>query len=192
MREQLKLAGIPAPESHANRGRQFEAILEATHEYYLRAGIGYVEKISNKWVYCSEGEWRGLAPALKARDGNNRPMKRAATMCDYLGHARGSGVAFDAKEFKDASFPLVNVKPHQATALFNFYRTGGLGGFLLWSRRVDKVYWVNAETMMIQRQAGTVKSLNIKWLDEHATLITEKASGATVDWARVLLPPRAA
>lgn len=192
MGEQLKFPGVPAPELHANRGRQFEAMLEATHDYYLRAGIGLIEKISNKWVYCTEGEWRGLADALKARTATGRPLRRAKTMCDYLGHAKGHAVAFDAKEFKEASFPLRDVQPHQATGLFNFYRTGGLAGFLLWSRRVDTVYWLTAEFMMQLRLGGNIKSLNIAWLEQHAKRITERASGATIDWAKVLLPPRAA
>lgn len=187
MGDQLEFPGIPTLEPHANRGREFELMLERTHEFYVRAHIGYVEKISNKWVYCSEGEWHRLPAAMKARTGDGKPLKRAQTPCDYLGHAKGYGVAFDAKEFNGASFPLVNVKPHQATRLNNYFRTGGLSGFLLWAKRTNKIYWINGEFMMILRSSGTLRSLNLAWLDQHATLITDKARGATVDWARVLL-----
>lgn len=192
MTTQLKLAGIPAPEPHANRGRQFEAMLEATHDLYLRTHVGFVEKISNALAFCTEGAWRKLPDELKARTGDGRPLRRVRTCCDYIGQVFSFGVAFDAKEFAGTSFPLVNVKSHQALALYNFWRTGGLAGFLILAKRVDKVYWISAESMMRLNSTGTLKSLNIKWLDENATLITERASHATIDWARVLLKPRAA
>jgi penicillin-binding protein-related factor A (putative recombinase) len=191
MQEKLRFGDFQAPDSHANRGRQFEAMLERTHDFYTCELIGDITKISNRWEFCSEGEWRRLPPALKARTGDGKPLKRAQTVCDYLGHAYGYGVAFDAKEFNGPSIPLENFKVHQVRGLYNYERTRGLAGFLVWSKRADKVYWVCAQFMMILRSAGTLKSLNIKWLDEHAVLITEKTTGALVDWARVLLYDKA-
>jgi recombination protein U len=164
-------------------------MLERTHSYYERAGVGLVEKIENAFGYCSEQEWQRLPAPLKARTGDGKPLKRQKTICDYMGHAYSLGVAFDAKEFDGPSIPLENFKDHQARRLFTFQRTKGLAGFLVWSKRVDEVYWVAADVVLKLKAGFERKSISIDWLRQKALLISKGTTGAIIDWARVLILP---
>lgn len=194
MLKQVALPGIPSPESHANRGMLFESMLVRTHDYYERQGIGRIEKIPNAWVYCSEGEWKRLPDSLKARTADGRPLKRRKTSCDYLGTALGWGIAIDAKEFSRTSIPLANFEPHQVRRLAAFARVKSLAGFLVYSKLVEAVFWLEAGFFNPIYHMGQVKSLNLDWLRKNAVLICEKPGNDIVDWARALIgtdPPAA-
>lgn len=201
--QQLKLQGVPAPEPHSNRGRLFEGMLERTHDYYLRQNIGRVEKLPNAWVYCSEGEYNRLPDSMKARTADGRPLKRQKTSCDYIGTVLGRGVAIDAKEFAGPSIPLRNFESHQVRRLDLFSRVKSVAGFLIYSKRADAVFFLEAgffspiyHTGHVKSQnvhMGQVASLNVEWLRSNTTLVCERAGNDIVDWARVLIignPPR--
>lgn len=186
---QLELIKGVSQTPHANRGRQLEGMLIRTHQFYERSGIASVEKIPNAFVFCNEIEWQRIkSPALKARTADGKPLKREKTDCDFKGHARGFGVAFDAKEFSGASIPLTNFKPHQVLRLFTFARTGGCAGFMIWAKRIDSIFWIEARAFNPVYLLGQLRSLNLAWLKEHATLICQSTTGALIDWASVLFP----
>lgn len=190
MNDQPELIEGARKVSHANRGRELERMLERTHEFYERRGTGSVEKIPIAFGYCTEGEWRGIKdPALKARTGDDKPLKREKTSCDYKGHERGYGVAFDAKEFAGSNIPHTNFKPHQVRRLYVFERTGGKGGFVVWAKRIDSVFWVSAEkVMMATAIVNGPKSFNLDWLTTNAVLICNRTSNAIIDWAAKIIP----
>lgn len=186
---QLELIKGVAQTPHANRGRLLEGMLERTHQYYERSGIGSVEKIPNAFVFCSEIEWQRIkSPALKARTADGKPLRREKTDCDFKGHARGFGIAFDAKEFAGPSLPIANFKPHQVLRLFTFARTGGTAGFMRWAKRIDSIFWIEAAAFNLIYLGGKLKSLNLAWLKEHAILICSCTTGALIDWVSVLFP----
>lgn len=190
MNSQLKFDGIPSPEPHANRGRAFESMLERTHDFYGRQRIGKVEKIPNAWAYCNEAEYFRLPDDMKAVTGTGRLMKRIKTSCDYLGTVSGRGVAFDAKEFAGSSIPFSQFTAHQVRRLYEYARVKTLAGFMILAKRIDSVFWIDAEALSTAFHIGIgrPKSFNIDWLKTYAVLICERASQVTIDWARVLIP----
>lgn len=187
MSRQLELVKGVAQTPHANRGRALEQMLARTHDYYERQGIASIEKFPNAFVFCAEIEWQKIqTPALKARTGDGKPLKREKTDCDFKGHARGFGVAFDAKEFAGPSIPLANFKPHQVQRLYMFARTGGRAGFIIWAKRIDSVFWIEAQAFSAIYHTGHLKSLNLDWLRENALTICQWTTAALIDWAAVL------
>ena len=195
MAGQIHLFKDFSQEPHANRGRALESMLEVAHVSYEKQQIGSVEKLPNAFVFCSEGEWRGIKePALKARTADGKPLKRAKTDCDYKGHVRGYGVAFDAKEFAGASIPFTNFKRHQILRLYEFMRTGGIAGFMVWAKRTDEVFWIPADLLIKVWTHFDRKSLPIEWLQTNARLICTLRPGAIIDWAAKIIPelPKAA
>lgn len=166
-------------------------MLEKTHEFYRFKRVADVDFIVNAFVFCSEGEYRRLAPTMKARMGDGRTLKRSRTSGDYRGTLGMFGIAFDAKECGDDRFSLKKVPRHQVESLYSFARAGGLAGFLIWMKQVG-VYWVDAETMSGLYYAALfnrgVKTLNLKWFAEHAVFVGRVEPGGLVEYAESLKP----
>jgi penicillin-binding protein-related factor A (putative recombinase) len=177
---------LRARQSHGNRGKEFERMLEKTHHYYGVRGVADVVYIENAFIYCSEGEFARLPRELKARMGDGRTLKRVRTSGDYRGTLRGRGIAFDAKQFSDDRLALGIIPRHQVEALSSFARAGGLGGFMVYARRVSTVYWVNALLMrdMCDRALSSkgVKTLNLKWFAENAVSVGVVVPGGLVEY----------
>lgn len=185
-------AELRARESHGNRGKEFEGMVERTHHWYKVRGVADVEYIENAFVFCSEGEFRRLAPTMKARMGDGRTLKRVKTSGDCRGTLRQYGLAFDAKQFSSDRLALMKIPRHQIDSLYSFAKAGGKAGFMCYAKAVGKVYWVDAVTMSdLYYKAlfnNGVKTLNLTWFAERATLIADVQPGDLVDYAPVLLP----
>lgn len=188
---EVETSDCRARESHGNRGKLFERMLEKTHEFYRFKRVADVEYIENAFVFCSEAEYRRLAPTLKARMGDGRTLKRVRTSGDYRGTLSKFGIAFDAKECGDDRFNLKKLPRHQVDSLYSFARAGGLAGFLIWMKRVG-VYWVDAATMSGLYDAALfnrgVKTLNLKWFAENAVFVRRVEPGGLVEYAEALTP----
>lgn len=180
-----------ARESHGNRGKLFEGMLEKTHHLYRVKGVADVDYIENAFVFCSEAVYRRLPPQKKARMGDGRTLKRVQTPGDYRGTLGKFGIAFDAKECGDDRFSLTKLPRHQVESLYSFARAGGLAGFLIWMKRVG-VYWVDAQTMSDLYYAALfnrgVKTLNLKWFAEQALFVGRVIPGGLVEYAESLTP----
>lgn len=166
-------------------------MLEKTHHFYRTHGIADVEYIENAFVYCSENEFRRLAPTLKARMGDGRTLKRVRTSGDYRGTLLGRGLAFDAKQFGDDRFELKKIPRHQVESLYAFSQAG-LAGVMFYARRVSRVYWVDARVLSELYYAAVfgkgVKTLNLPWFADHALSVGPVAPGGLVEYATVLVP----
>lgn len=184
------MADIRARESHGNRGKEFEGMLEKTHHYYRVRGVADVDYIPNAFIYCSEADYRRLAPEMKARMGDGRTLRRARTSGDYRGTLRGRGLAFDAKQFSDERLQLKKIPRHQLESLCSFARAGGIAGFMVYARQVGKVYWVEARQMrdLCDRALSSkgVKTLNLDWFVENALLVDKVIPGGLVEYDKSL------
>jgi penicillin-binding protein-related factor A (putative recombinase) len=197
--EQQTLAAVGASfrarQSHGNRGKEFERMLEKTHHYYRVRGVADVDYIPNAFAYCSEGEFQRLPRELKARMGDGRTLKRVRTSGDYRGTLSGLGLAFDAKQFSDDRLQLKKIPRHQVEALCSFARARGIGGFMVYAVRAAAVYWVDAFTMRaLCDQALTnkgMKTLNLSWFAANAVPIGRVVPGGLVEYATAILPSRA-
>jgi penicillin-binding protein-related factor A (putative recombinase) len=178
-------------ESHGNRGKDFERILERTHRRYREQGVADVDYIPNAFVYCSEWEWKRLPRTSTARMGDGRTLKRVQTSSDYRGTLRGLGLAFDAKEFSDDRLSLKKLPRHQVDSLARFARARGIAGFMVWAKRAGTVYWVPAALMSkvyYEAFGKGVKTLNLAWFEEHAVRVAPIPPDDIVDYAAALTP----
>lgn len=194
---QLTLLACAARTPQGNRGKTLELMLERTHQSYEQQLIGKVERLPNAWRFAHHADALRAAPALRAVTGLGRHLLRVKTPWDFHGHVGGRAVAFDAKEFAGASLPIhTNLKHHQALNLWQFARTGGVAGFMIYAVRTGQVWWLDAhralelvEALRLRRP-GALKSLNLAWFDCHALLVAEVNPYAIVDWAPALLGER--
>jgi recombination protein U len=186
----------PGRGAHSNLGKTLESMVERQNAAYLCQGLAKIEHLPNAWRFSNPNEARRLAPAIRALTGLGRWIVRAQSPWDFSGHYRGMPLAFDCKEFAEASIPLSNFKPHQARHLADFERSGGVGGFLVYSRRLEKLWWLDArpalrllEELRVGRE-GHKKSLSLAWLDEHALGLGTAAPWQGIDYAAALYSER--
>lgn len=188
----VSAAGLRAHQSHGNRGKEFERMLERTHHYYRVRGVADVDYIPNAFAYCSEAEFARLPREMKARMGDGRTLKRVRTSGDYRGTLGGRGLAFDAKQFSDDRLQLKKIPRHQVEALYSFARAGGIAGFMVYVRQASSVYWVDAFTMrdLYDRALSStgVKTLNLLWFANNALPIGSVVEGGLVEYAYALSP----
>lgn len=195
MREQLSLEGQHAAQAHAHLGKEFEGMLDRAHELYNRTRRAWVYKIPNAWTFIGAREYDARPPqrrALQHDAGRTRFLGRVSTPFDYAGHvatSAGAPVPFycDAKQFDGTAIPLKEFKPHQLDNLANAAQSGRpgavLAGFLVWSKKANRVYWLDALKARAMadrathapkgRAKGVVKSLSVAWLTENAVFLCE-------------------
>lgn len=115
----------PAPESHANRGMDFEAALNEMHALYESTRQAKVVKGFVPTVLVKGGQWA-------------KPIGKSTV--DYTGViAGGRFVAFDAKDINAKSIPLTDLQEHQREYL-SFVRTLGAIAFVLVRFRRRDIY----------------------------------------------------
>lgn len=197
--EQYQLEGVNAPQSAANRGKTLEEMLRRAHNYYARARLAWVYHIPNAWGYVSKKQYDGLNEYLRAvqyRKGGTYYLAREQTPCDYTGHFTAGGrvvpLSFDAKEFEGPSMSLDMLKAHQLDSLAAAEGVGSLAGFLVWSKKANRVYWLAASKARgladkarfapRGKVKGVLKSLSVAWLDENAVTLCTPTSDGLADY----------
>jgi recombination protein U len=205
---QLVLQGIDHHTSHANRGREFQTILNNTHVWYERQRWGKVYEIPNAYSYVPYYIWNKAPAQIRARTEvyqeciNGRmqrrggaPLMRVKSAPDYLGSVLGLHVEFDAKEFAGASISIENFKQHQIDHLYQAERAGALAGFMVLEKRTESVYWVAAgyayEWMdqIRTRRAAVAKSINFaKVQDKRIWFLCRVERNSLAHYAPLLVP----
>lgn len=88
---------------------------------------------------------------------------------DYTGIVQGYGIAFDAKETNEISFPLKNIHQHQIDYMEDFKNQKGCSFIICNFKRVDKFFLIPFEVIKKyweDASCGGRKSIPIKALDE--------------------------
>jgi len=118
------------PESHANRGMDFETALNEMHELYEARGVAQIRK--------------QYVPSLPVKDGKWAKVIGKSTV-DYVGQlGRGRFVAFDAKDCAEKRISLERLQDHQLRFLEYASMLGGLAFILVrFGRRT--VYMIPVE-----------------------------------------------
>lgn len=153
-----------APESHANRGMDFESSLNEMHELYALRGVAEIHKGYPKTLPVGDGQWA-------------RVIGKGTV--DYSGSlAGGMHVSFDAKDCAEKRIALNRLAEHQLEHLRNIHAVGGIAFVLVRFERRD-VYAIPAEAwdMSVEaRDAGRlIERTDIGWNGESWTA-TGKAS----------------
>ena len=100
--------------SLANRGMDFESLINVSNEYYMTKGVAAIVKIPTEFIPLREG-------------GQIRTVKvTRKSICDYLGEYKGRPIAFEAKTTtKDFIYKRI-VKDNQSGFLEKWASLGGV------------------------------------------------------------------
>jgi recombination protein U len=136
--------------SHANRGKAFEAAIEAQIAFYRLDGLASIDKNNPEWVLI------GYDPATNTCD-KCFPKRRGGVDYDgaiaYLG--RAWPLYFDAKETHlKTRFPLDNIDPEQLEFLREKSRYGAIAFLLVHLAPLERVFLVDVEQVDRARAAG--------------------------------------
>lgn len=115
------IVAFAAQTIYANRGKDFENLIELANQQYLSRKIAVIQKVSTPWnVVRSEKKIMSAFPEEEST-------------VDYIGIMMdGRGIAFDAKSCKiKTSFPFSNIKEHQVQFLQNWQEMNGTAFFLI-------------------------------------------------------------
>lgn len=197
MRQQL-LPHVRRRSAQGNRGREWEAVLERTHDWYASLGRGVVFPVSNTWDFAAYSFWKTQPPNRRATTGEGGHIVRLKSAPDYVGSLAGRGVVFDAKEFSGASIPYENFdhdgRARQIGMVYDASRGGNLAGYMVLEKRTARVYWVAAEFVHgwsenIRRGlAGVVKSINFSKVVDERIRPLGVCDGYRFDYAPLLIP----
>lgn len=145
MKDQQALPGIRRAD-HSNLGKDWEAQLEAVHEFYRLQARADIVKNPVEWIYISENDYKkGFAenPAQVARTGDNLCMRRVPSDVDFAGGGKDFSICFDAKTTVSRSrVELKMFRPRQIARLKESKRCGGLSGFLLHLSALQRTFWL--------------------------------------------------
>lgn len=153
--------------SHANRGKQFERLIDGTNNQYRNSNFADVRKVP---------------PPVKVVEveGNNVEGKLgSSTWVDYSGVYKGRAVVFEAKEIRERiSFPLENLTKKQYEFLHSWHLNGAkaflLICFWLKGKNEPEIYllqFVQLETAWVAAQQGGSKSIPLQFFRDHCPRI---------------------
>ncbi|HEV7700208.1 MAG TPA: Holliday junction resolvase RecU [Pyrinomonadaceae bacterium] len=178
--------------AHANLGREFEQMLERSHEVYADRGLAQIKKHPVEWKYTSFEAFRQLSTHrqdLVAKTNTDRYIARIRSYVDFSGVAKGRFIAFDAKQVSRYNFPLVDLRSHQLTRLVSSEQCGGIAGLMIRFTSYQRIFFVPAAYVDQVNNAmadGGKKSISIDDCVAHGTEI-HRAPGIEVDWHRALI-----
>jgi recombination protein U len=120
----------------ANRGREFEELIDAANEWYKSKGIGLIQKVPTEWrilrAYDERTKRQKIISAF--------PVRKSTV--DYIGLFYNRPIAFDAKSTENKTrFPLKNIEEHQREFL-EFWRSLGGKAFYLVNFKVHKQIFI--------------------------------------------------
>mgnify|MGYP000860855747 FL=1 len=150
--------------SYANRGKDFEAIIDYVNELYERKGLATIHKIP-------------VEHKAITRNGYTKAWYASKSTVDYIGVCNGRALAFDAKSTRGKSLPLANIPEHQIVFLTNWQRDGGQAFFLVEYTELNEVYrlplYIVREQIEIANKGGR-KSLAIEHCREVAVRVKKE------------------
>lgn len=165
--------------SYANRGMQLEAEVESSNLSYYLKGIAIIQKVATpfKPIRDKDGNMRRLVPEKKST-------------VDFIGCLNGRGLAFDAKETNErASFPLANVKEHQAVFLEKYRNCGGHAFLLVRFVKHQETFILSSiqlSTWWKEAAFGGRKSIPYDWFTANCESVRSR-NGIVIDYLRPFL-----
>jgi recombination protein U len=119
-------------QSHANRGKPFEELINYVNNTYRAQGRAAIHKVPTEFIPLRRG-----GKIVSAKVENKAGV-------DYMGAAAGRALAFDAKSTQGVRIRWDAVEPHQAEFLDDHVRCGGIAfilvGFMAMGNLVPAMY----------------------------------------------------
>lgn len=151
-------------EKIANRGMDWEKIINKKCEEYRKNGEAFIFKLPTEWQVQRAGQ-RIVSAFPKCK-----------SLVDYFGSLKdGRAISIEAKRTTNTtSFPFANIKEHQYRFFESWKEISTLGYFLIWFKTQDKKFLVEAEKILELRKTIDRKSIPYDWFEENAFLLNKE------------------
>lgn len=153
------------PSGLANRGMNFESMLNTSNEVYREQNRAIIYKKPTP-VHIVHIANTGLESYI------DKAFFEQPSTTDYNGVYRTRYIDFEAKETKNkTSFPLANIHAHQLEHLSKIVKHGGIGFILIYFSSLTEVYLIDASILLDYAATDLRKSLPLNWIKEKGTLV---------------------
>lgn len=148
-------------EKVANRGMDWEKIINKKCEEYRMKGEAFIFKLPTEWQVQRSG--KKIVSAFP----------KCKSLVDYFGTLKdGRAISIEAKRTTNTtSFPFTNIKEHQYKFFEDWNKTSELGYFLIWFKTQDKKFLVHSNKILEARKTLDRKSIPYNWFEENAILL---------------------
>lgn len=137
--------------SYANRGMKLEKIITDKCNEYIKNDIAYIYKIPTNWNVIRKG--KNIVSAF--------PKKKS--IIDFMGTYQGRAIGIEAKSTtNETSFPFSNIAEHQWD-FFEKWCTQAKGYYIVWFKKINKMFLVNAGDMQNAKDTLDRKSAPLDW-----------------------------
>lgn len=168
--------------SSANRGMNFENMINQTNEFYLNNDIAIIHKKPIPiQIVKVDYQHRSAARIVEA-------YYKLPSTTDYNGLYKGRYIDFEAKETKNkTSFPIKNIHEHQVTHLNQCLLHGGIAFIILYFSTIDRIFFLDAKYMTdyYKRAVTGRKSITLAEIEEHGIEIIQ-GYRKPVDYLKVI------
>ena len=154
----------------ANRGMNFESMINRTNEFYRDNDIAIIyKKPIPIQVVNVDYKSRSAARITEA-------YYKLPSTTDYNGVYKGKYIDFEAKETKSkTSFPIKNIHEHQIIHLNKSRLHGGLSFIIVYFSSLNKIYFLDSKKVnfFYERSKTGKKSISLDEFDESGYFIKE-------------------
>jgi len=168
--------------SSANRGMNFENMINQTNEFYLSNNIAVIHKKPIPiQIVKVDYKQRSAAKIVEA-------YYKLPSTTDYNGLYKGRYIDFEAKETKNkTSFPIKNIHDHQVTHLEQCQNHGGIAFIIIYFSLLDRIFFLDASyvSKYYKRSKTSRKSITLKEIESNGYEITE-GYRKPVDYLKVI------
>lgn len=168
--------------SSANRGMDFENMINQTNEFYLENDIAVIHKKPIPiQIVKVDYKHRSAARIVEA-------YYKLPSTTDYNGIYKGRYVDFEVKETKNkTSFPIKNIHEHQVNHLGNCLKHGGIAFIIIYFSVLDRIFFLDAKYVQLYYQRSQIarKSITLAEIEEKGIEIIE-GYRKPVDYLKVI------
>lgn len=156
--------------SSANRGMNFETMINQTNEFYLDNDIAIIyKKPIPIQIVGVDYKKRSAAKITEA-------YYKLPSTTDYNGIYKGRYIDFEAKETKSkTSFPIKNIHEHQVEHLRRVKEHGAISFIIVYFSTIERIYFLDSDfvSLYYKRAKTGKKSIALSEFEEHAYPIKE-------------------
>jgi recombination protein U len=154
----------------ANRGMNFELMINQTNEFYRDNDIAVIyKKPIPIQIVSVDYRTRSAAKITEA-------YYKLPSTTDYNGIYKGKYIDFEAKETKSkTSFPIKNIHEHQVLHLENVRRHGAISFIIVYFSTLGRIYLLDSTyvTKFYDRSKTGKKSISLEEFEEFGHFIKE-------------------
>jgi recombination protein U len=146
--------------SYANKGMNFEYMIEQANAFYFQNGIAAILKIPTSFKVVRRFNPR----TTKSEIVSCYPEKKSTV--DFIGQAGDKPIHFEAKSTSNkTSFPLNNIADHQLQWLETVDKLGGKAFFLIEIVKQRKIYRITYKQLQDFKASNKRKSIPFSFFE---------------------------